>query len=86
MKMYNPCLECQIRYGHDYTEECDAKCQYAYAIKEHKIKIAKLAPCGFDDRLKCSLCGYIITDTEELRLNPEFHKYCGHCGAKFEED
>lgn len=85
MKIYNPCFNCLNRYGHSYTEECDTTCEYARYVKENKIKTAKLVPCGFDDGLKCSLCDYIITDTEELRVGQEFHRYCGHCGAKFEE-
>ena len=27
--MYNPCFECMNRYGKQYTEECDNKCDYA---------------------------------------------------------
>lgn len=27
--MYNPCFECMNRYGRQYTEECDNKCDYA---------------------------------------------------------
>lgn len=34
--MYNPCLECQNRYGHSYTEECDSTCNYAYDINRLK--------------------------------------------------
>jgi hypothetical protein len=34
--MYNPCLECLNRYGHDYTEDCDNKCQYANVMSKLK--------------------------------------------------
>lgn len=27
--MYNPCFECVNRYGREYSEECDRKCDYA---------------------------------------------------------
>ena len=27
--MYNPCFECMNRYGREYSEECDHKCDYA---------------------------------------------------------
>jgi hypothetical protein len=44
MKMYNPCLECQLRHGHSYTEECDNKCQYAY-------QLSRLKPYGTLDEI-----------------------------------
>lgn len=34
--MYNPCIECFIRHGHDYTEECDNRCEYANVISRLK--------------------------------------------------
>ena len=34
--MYNPCFECMNRYGRQYTEECDSKCEYANAISKLK--------------------------------------------------
>ncbi len=42
--MYNPCLNCLNRYGHDYSEECDNKCQYANVI-------SKLKPYGSIDEI-----------------------------------
>lgn len=35
-KMYNPCFECMNKYGRQYTEECDSKCEYANAISKLK--------------------------------------------------
>ena len=37
--LYNPCFECNLRYGHGYTEDCDNKCQYAKVVKEKLAKI-----------------------------------------------
>ena len=35
--MFNPCYEhCYLRYGKEYTEECDNTCQYAYLAKKAK--------------------------------------------------
>lgn len=35
--MFKPCYEhCYLRYGKQYTKECDDKCHYAKAIKENK--------------------------------------------------
>ena len=34
--MYNPCFECYNRYGKQYTEECDNKCDYAHALSRLK--------------------------------------------------
>lgn len=42
--MYNPCLECLNRYGYDYTEDCDNKCQYANVM-------SKLKPYGSIDEI-----------------------------------
>ena len=35
--MFEPCYEhCYLRYGKQYTAECDNKCNYAKAVKENK--------------------------------------------------
>ena len=34
--MYNPCFECMSKYGRQYTEDCDSKCDYAKVVKEKK--------------------------------------------------
>lgn len=35
--MFEPCYEhCYLRYGKQYTKECDDKCNYAKAVKENK--------------------------------------------------
>lgn len=35
--MLEPCYEhCYLRYGKQYTTECDDKCNYAKAVKEKK--------------------------------------------------
>ena len=37
--MFEPCFEhCHIRYGKQYTKECDDNCNYAKAVKESKRK------------------------------------------------
>ena len=38
----NPCIElCYLRYGKQYTPECDEFCDYAKAVKENKqLKVA----------------------------------------------
>ena len=36
--MFNPCYEhCFIKYGKQYTSECDTKCDYAVLAKEKRI-------------------------------------------------
>ena len=43
--MYVPCETCRLRFGHDYTAECDAVCEYAQAVlvlKDTKEKLEKL--------------------------------------------
>ena len=33
--MFNPCFEhCYVKYGKQYSEECDSKCEYAKLAKE----------------------------------------------------
>lgn len=39
---FNPCFECQNRYGHDYCEECDGYCLYAKDVKSYKQKIERV--------------------------------------------
>lgn len=35
--MFNPCYEhCYLRYGKQYTEECDTTCDYARVCLENK--------------------------------------------------
>ena len=37
--MFVPCHEhCYLRYGKQYTKECDINCDYAKAVKESKKK------------------------------------------------
>lgn len=37
--MFNPCHDhCYIRYGKQYTEECDINCDYAKLAKENQQK------------------------------------------------
>ena len=43
--MYNPCFECMNRYGRQYTEECDSKCEYANVMFQLK------SYCGLEEVL-----------------------------------
>ena len=45
--MYSPCFECMNRYGRQYTEECDSKCDYANVMSKLK------AYGGIEEVLKC---------------------------------
>ena len=47
-----------------------------------RVARAEWVDTGFDDYYKCSNCGYIQCDKEQLRLNPQHFLYCGHCGAE----
>ena len=42
--MYYPCFECMNRYGKQYTEECDSKCDYANVL-------SRLKPYGTIDEI-----------------------------------
>lgn len=62
--MYNPCLECQNRYGHSYAEECDSTCNYAYDIKRLKsYEKTELSPEEFKESVDFV-----------LELNAKVHK------------
>lgn len=39
---YNPCFECLIRSGKQYSKDCDDICEYAYAIKLRDSNIEDL--------------------------------------------
>ena len=44
--MYVPCETCRLRFGHEYTSECDAMCEYAQAVlvlKDTKEKLEILS-------------------------------------------
>ena len=41
--MFEPCFEhCYIRFGKQYTPDCDDKCAYAKAVKERNEALEKL--------------------------------------------
>lgn len=58
--MYSPCFECKMRYGKEYTEDCDSKCEYANIISKlkpfGKIPKAVLVIDKPNKCLECSLC------------------------------
>jgi hypothetical protein len=39
---YNPCFECLNRYGREYSEDCDNRCEYAYTIHLRNATIEDL--------------------------------------------
>lgn len=41
--MYNPCETCYSRFGHEYTSDCDEKCEFASLVKENKCLRAGLS-------------------------------------------
>lgn len=40
--MYNPCMECKLRYNREYTSKCDDECIYANSIKQLNERLNKL--------------------------------------------
>ena len=65
--MYNPCLECQNRYGHSYTKECDNICNYAYDIK-------RLKP--YEDT------GLTPQEIEQMKARMPLHQWAGESPEK----
>lgn len=49
--MYNPCFTCLDRFRHDYSSECDNKCEFAHVVKELKelkekqLYMRQIKPC-----------------------------------------
>lgn len=39
---YNPCFECLNRHEKRYSEECNSKCEYAYAVQLRDSNIEDL--------------------------------------------
>ena len=78
--MYSPCMECKLRYGKEYTEQCDQKCDYANLSRKLKTANNKLEDYYkqqkdneyFNEngkRLICRIienCQNIVNDTFEL--------------------
>ena len=61
--MFEPCYEhCYLRYGMEYTTECDNKCNYAKAMKrlayyEDLEKQGRLIVLSVQDIHPCRNCG-----------------------------
>ena len=69
-------------------QDCDMKClhyqrcEIVYDNANYRKQVkAEWIEAGFDDYYKCSNCGYIHCDKEQIRLNPQHFLYCGHCNA-----
>jgi hypothetical protein len=65
--MYNPCLECQNRYGHSYTKECDNTCNYTYDIKRLKL---------YEDT------GLTPQEIEQMKARMPLHQWAGESPDK----
>lgn len=49
--MFEPCIEhCYLRFGKQYTPDCDDKCAYAKAVKERDHALEKLK--GLHQKIK----------------------------------
>lgn len=74
--MFNPCYEhCYLKYGRQYTEECDNSCEYANSL-------SKLKPYGGIDEvvkiMKCNNCYlryHCDEQTEFICKNNDYCKY-----------
>lgn len=50
--MFEPCYEhCYLRYGKQYTKECDNECNYAKVVRENKelVENAMIFPQSIGD-------------------------------------
>ena len=64
--MFEPCFEhCYIRYGKQYTKECDDTCGYAKAVKESKLKDEIIE--YLLDMLEGELMGLKTSTIEEIK-------------------
>lgn len=70
--MYNPCFECQNRYGHSYTEECDNTCEYANVL-------SKLKPYGGIDEAVAVMRGdkFPMTFVDKDHIDFTYRIVCG---------
>lgn len=52
--MFEPCIEhCYLRFGKQYTPDCDDKCAYAKAVKERDRAVEKIKKYekGFENNM-----------------------------------
>ena len=56
--MFNPCYEsCYLRYGKQYTEECDATCSYAKVWREkQELERILKAVVDYHSDWECHYC------------------------------
>lgn len=75
----NPCMDlCYIRYGKQYSEKCDDKCEYAHAVKQMKDAIQRLClQCRTKQSQPdlCELCATGIEDHFVPRTVREYLEY-----------
>lgn len=76
--MFNPCFEhCNLRFGKQYTPDCDDKCEFAKVVKEKKdlekeLLIHKLALFKMIHQFM-----YSVTDKDGVEY---FDDYCESAG------
>jgi murein L,D-transpeptidase YafK len=83
--MINPCYDyCYIRFGNQYTEDCDNKCEFAKVVKEKKliekeldrpIKTLSELATQFCCITECKNCPVVIHNYEK---RTEYEKTCLH--------
>ncbi len=80
----NPCVDyCYLRYGKQYSHDCDSKCEYAKVVLENKtLKKAIVHAqwlCNKENEYtsiaSCSNC---------KKIGNIKYKFCPNCGAKMD--
>lgn len=83
--MFNPCIEyCYLRFGKQYTTDCDKQCEFAKIVKEKKlieedldrpIKTLSELTTQFCCVTECKNCPVVIHNFEK---RTEHEKTCLH--------
>ena len=56
--MFNPCYEhCYLRYGSQYTKDCNSRCEFALAVIALKEFLIKHEGCNYCKHYKVCVSG-----------------------------
>lgn len=66
-RLFNPCYEhCYLRFGKEYSPDCDEKCEYAKAVKERDAAVKELERLMYIFGEACDICASKSCTVPEL--------------------
>ena len=80
--MFNPCYEhCYLRYGKQYTPECDTTCHFAKQVLRNKKAKVVVEKYFYGENFYCPSCGQYLGGDYNGFENVNF---CSKCGQALE--